>query len=330
MTDQKELPASQELKDLRVLRGIDVESTRGILEQCAVRRFKRDEILIHANEPNHFLYVLLAGRLRIHLKLDLDPVTVLEAGEVVGELSLVDQELTSAYVVADDDCRLLVVDEKTMWSLVDASPVARNLLFVFARRLRKTDDVLSVSQQLQHDYLQYAVTDALTGLYNRRWLDSVLSRQMERYKKNNNPLSLLIIDIDGFKKFNDTYGHVTGDRVLYTVAQSLLEHLRPAEILVRYAGDEFIVLLPDTDASTSQKVGDRIREAVGNTPIKGMDKKVSAGPTISIGIAEMSPEDTAETFIDAADQALYSVKASGGNQVAVNARLTSGSREKKD
>ena len=98
--------------------------------------------------------MLLAGRLRVHLKLDLDPVTVLEAGEVVGELSLVDQELTSAYVVADDDCRLLVVDEKTMWSLVDASPVARNLLFVFARRLRKTDDVLSVSQQLQHDYLQ--------------------------------------------------------------------------------------------------------------------------------------------------------------------------------
>ena len=155
-------------------------SVRGLLEECPLRELKPEEILIQAGERNESLFLLLSGRLRIHLKLDDDPITILNAGDVVGELSLIDKQLTAAHVVADESCRLLVLDEETMWSLMDASPVARNLLFLLARRVRHGDALLVTSQQLQRQYEHYSTTDALTGLYNRRWLDRTLERQMER------------------------------------------------------------------------------------------------------------------------------------------------------
>ena len=93
-----------------LLRDVDFESIRGLLEDCPIQQVKRGEVLIHAEKPNQFLYFLVSGRLSIHLKLDLDAIAILEPGEVVGELSLIDRQLTSAYVVAEDDCSLLVLD----------------------------------------------------------------------------------------------------------------------------------------------------------------------------------------------------------------------------
>ncbi|MDA2926150.1 GGDEF domain-containing protein [Acidobacteria bacterium AH-259-G07] len=314
--DENDSLDKRDLENLPVLRGIELESVRGALEDCPVRRLKPEEVLIHAEQPNEFLYLLLSGRLRIHLKLALDPITVLEPGEVVGELSLIDRQLTSAYVVAEDECRVLVLDEETMWSLVDASPVARNLLFVLAGRLRHADSLISVSQQLQRRYQHYAITDALTGLYNRRWLDDTLARQMERSKTGQRALSLLLMDIDGFKKYNDTHGHVPGDCVLYTVARTLREGMRPGEIITRYGGDEFIALLPDTDASTGQVVAERVRGVVAKAEVYSSEGNPLPSVTISVGVAEMIAGDTPETFIAAADAALYDAKEEGGNRVS--------------
>ncbi len=93
---------------------MNLESIQGLLDDCEVRHLKAEEILIHAAQANHFLYVTLSGRVRIHLKLNLEPVVIMEAGEVVGELSMIDGQMTSAYVVAHEDCRVLKLDEKTM------------------------------------------------------------------------------------------------------------------------------------------------------------------------------------------------------------------------
>jgi CRP-like cAMP-binding protein len=180
MVDQKASWDSSELENLFFLRGVDFGSVRGLLEECPLRVLKPEEIFLQAGERNESLYLLLSGRLRIHLQLDADPITILNPGDVVGELSLIDKQLTAAHVVADESCRLLVLDEETMWSLMDASPVARNLLFLLARRVRHGDDLLITSQQLQRQYEHYSTTDALTGLYNRRWLNRTLERQVER------------------------------------------------------------------------------------------------------------------------------------------------------
>ena len=196
-------------------------------------------------------------RLGVHLELSVDPVTVLGPGEVIGELSLIDGQPTSAYVVADDECRVLALNEKTLWSLVEASHiVARNMLFVLSRRLRHGDSIILTSQQLQREYAHYAVIDALTGLYNRRWLDTMLVRQMERSKKGALPLSMLLMDVDYFRQYNRAHGDLTGDRALHTLASTLRESMRPGEMLARYGEDEFIALLPELDAATAQNLGE--------------------------------------------------------------------------
>ena len=117
MVDQTESVDLGELENMLLLKGAELESIQGLLETCSVQCLKKGEVLIHAGQPNHILYLLLSGRLRIHLELELNPIVVLEPGEIVGELSLIDGQLTSANVVADKDCRLLVLGEKALWSL---------------------------------------------------------------------------------------------------------------------------------------------------------------------------------------------------------------------
>ena len=202
-----------------------------------------------------------------------------------------------------------------MWSLMDASPVARNLLFLLARRVRHGDDLLITSQQLQRQYEHYSTTDALTGLYNRRWLNRTLERQVERSQRDQSDLALLVIDVDSFKGYNDGQGHVAGDHALYTVAQTVRESLRPGEIIARFGGDEFVAVLPDTDISGGLAVGERLRKAIAEAEVRATDGSPLPGMTISVGVAQITPEDTAEKLIEAADRALYNAKRAGGNWV---------------
>ena len=147
MTQQINSVDKRELEDSLLLKGIEPETVMGLLEDCPVRELKKDTVLIDAGQPNHFLYLLLSGRLRIHVqKLTLDPITILDPGEIVGELSLIDGQETSASVVAHEDCRLLELDEKIMWTLVENShAVARNLLFILSRRLRHGNVLVGAS-----------------------------------------------------------------------------------------------------------------------------------------------------------------------------------------
>ncbi len=123
--------------------GVELNSARGLLEDCSIRDVRSGEALISAGQPNQSLYLVLSGRLRVHLDLDRNPVGQLKAGEVAGEVSLISGELTSAFVIADENSRVLVLDEETMWSLFDSSPLASNLLLLIAKRLYGADRVLS-------------------------------------------------------------------------------------------------------------------------------------------------------------------------------------------
>jgi len=152
--------ARSELENISLLRGVALESIQDLLQDCRVQELKKGSVLINAGQPNHFLYLLLSGRLRIHLKLEIDPLTVLEPGEVVGELSLIDGQPASAYVVADDDCRLLVLDEKTFWALTMSSPAtARNLLLVLSQRLRYGNSIIALSEKITEEELEAFESD---------------------------------------------------------------------------------------------------------------------------------------------------------------------------
>ncbi|MDA2934999.1 GGDEF domain-containing protein, partial [Acidobacteria bacterium AH-259-D05] len=304
MVDLKEALDRHELENLPFLKGAEFESIRGLLEGCPVKKLESGEVLISAGKHNETFYLLLSGQLRVHLKLSMDPIAILEPGEVVGEISVIDGQPTTAYVVADGDSRLLVMDENSLWSLVESSSrIARNLLYILAQRLRQGNALIATGRELQHKYEFYATTDAVTGLYNRRRLNTILARQMERSQIDRQALSVILIDIDSFKKYNDTYGHVAGDSVLYAVAGCIRKGMRPGEIIGRYREDEFMILLPDTDATTSEGLGERLCKAVSEAKMFTSDRDSLASVTISVGVAQMTAEDTPETFMAKADRA---------------------------
>ncbi len=164
--------------------------------------------------------------------------------------------------------------------------------------------------------LQYATLDALTNLNNRRQFEVRLKQEIATTKRQKNPLCAMMIDIDFFKKVNDTYGHASGDAVLRTVASIIKEHLRESDIPSRYGGEEFAVLLPYTHIEEAKIVGERLRKAVETTPIP-IDKK-NINVTISMGLAEFDVKESGEELFKRADNALYEAKEGGRNRVCVD------------
>ena len=168
--------------------------------------------------------------------------------------------------------------------------------------------------------LQYATIDALTNLNNRRQFEHRLKQEIASAKRQNKPLCAMMIDVDYFKKVNDTYGHASGDAVLRGVASIIKSALRESDIPSRYGGEEFAVLLPFTHIDEAKIVGERLRKAVEASPIpintEDSDIK-SISVTISMGLAEFNPEETGEELFERADKALYSAKEGGRNRVCI-------------
>lgn len=168
--------------------------------------------------------------------------------------------------------------------------------------------------------LQYATIDALTNLNNRRQFELRLGQEIATTKRQNNPLCAMMIDIDFFKKVNDTYGHASGDAVLRGVASIIKSALRESDIPSRYGGEEFAILLPYTHIQEAQIVGERLRKAVESSPIPINDENTdvkSINVTISMGLAEFNNQETGEELFDRADKALYDAKESGRNRVCL-------------
>ncbi len=168
-----------------------------------------------------------------------------------------------------------------------------------------------------------AMTDGLTGIANRKAFDKAISDQIEEATTNNTPLTLLMVDIDFFKKFNDTYGHQIGDQVLRLVARTLVDNVKGRDTAARYGGEEFAILLPDTPATAGVKVGDMLRKSVESKEVINKTSNESLGRiTLSIGVAEYKKDEGITAFIERADSALYVSKKNGRNRVTSAETLT--------
>jgi len=142
-TDQEESFELDELEDVLLFKEVELESVQGILKNCPLAKFRKDEVVLSAGESNHSIHLLLSGQLRVQLELSLQPIAKVEPGELVGEISVVDGEPTTAYVVAEEDCRVLVLDENTLKSLFETSSrIAHNLLYIVVQRLRRGDALI--------------------------------------------------------------------------------------------------------------------------------------------------------------------------------------------
>jgi two-component system, cell cycle response regulator len=184
------------------------------------------------------------------------------------------------------------------------------------RRKRYNDHLRSSVTQT----IEMAVTDGLTGLHNRRYLDSHLATLVERARQRGRPLSLMITDIDRFKIINDTHGHDAGDDVLREFAMRLRQNVRGIDLACRMGGEEFVVVMPDTDGAVAGKVAERIRAQIAQTAFAIGSEGREIPVTVSVGVAALRQgSDSAEELLKRADVALYEAKHGGRNRVVANA-----------
>jgi diguanylate cyclase len=161
-----------------------------------------------------------------------------------------------------------------------------------------------------------SLTDPLTGLANRKFFDAELGKAIAEAKERGEPLSLLMLDVDHFKVFNDKFGHLTGDQVLRLVAMSARQNVKASDIAARYGGEEFAIALPKAALRQAMTVADQIRQAVMTKElIKRSSGHRLGRVTISVGVALLRPSDTAQSLLERADGCLYGAKRYGRNRV---------------
>lgn len=307
-----------EISRLNLFKGVNLLSIEGILNTCPVLALEAGKILISAGQPSQVLYLLLAGRLRVHQdSLKSKPIGTIESGESIGELAVIDRRSCSVYVVADQDSRLLAVDEDRLLELINTShAVARNFLFSLMRDLRQKSSPEPEYKRLQKKYQRVSSVDELTGLHNHRWLDDMLTRQIIRSSTNKQALSLVMIGVDKLKKFNNEFGKMLGDQALYVVTQTLMKNARPTDMIARYEGNKFSIILPSTDINGARFFAARLREVVSETEIIVPNECVLPPVTISLGIVQLKAFVAAERLLADAVAALARAKEKGGNWVS--------------
>ena len=195
-------------------------------------------------------------------------------------------------------------------------PVRLEELMLRLRRVlnerQLTEERIRMMEKLQ----KLAITDGLTKLYNSRSFYSQLELEVDRFNRYRHPLSLLLLDIDNFKLYNDAYGHLEGDKILVRFSQIIKSCLRANDSAYRYGGEEFTVILPETGGERAKTVAQRIRKSLEAEKFKPQpDKDVKI--TISIGVTQYFPKEELSSFIQRADKAMYLSKQSGRNRVSV-------------
>ena len=316
-----------------------------LLASCRERGLRAGETLCREGERGDSMYVLLAGRLVVSIKGS--QVAVQVPGDCVGEMALIQSRERSATVRALEDALVLEIPEPAFRSHLVPNPGSlMALLRIFSDRVRHdlealaSDNVTLQSYAAEVERNNQALTevrreleeknrlleklsslDTLTGIANRRRFDAALRQEWRRSLREERPLSLLFCDIDYFKRFNDTYGHLAGDACLVRVAHSMEESLnRPADLAARYGGEEFVALLVDTDREGARLLAERIRARIESLRLEHRTSRVAPVLTVSLGVATSLPRPTqpASDLVGWADRALYRAKQGGRNRVELD------------
>lgn len=311
-------PNMSELKKLSLFADVAETTIEGVVDSFVVHRLKKREKLLSAGEPNHNLYQVLSGKLGVFLEPTLEEaVSFINPGEPVGELSIIDNSPTSAYVVAEEDSRLLVLEEAQVWSLVEESHAfARNMLKNLSQRLRQANQLIASKIMLEESFYEYGMLDILTGMHSRRWFDLMIERALRRCTMQGKPISLLLADIDNFSSYNEMHGRLSGDLALNKIALTIQEYLRATELAVRYEGDKLLVILPETDLQQTRTVAERLRNKVMYTDIPATGGRKLPSLTMSVGIAQATPDLSVSELMDVLMIALKRAKTMGKNYVS--------------
>jgi diguanylate cyclase (GGDEF)-like protein len=306
-----------QLTDLGLFKGANMMSISSILNQAPIVDLPAGETLHEAGQPVTSLHLLLSGKLDVYLQAadtETEPVDLLEPGSCIGELAMVAGKTSQQTLVAQEDCCLLVLDENTLMGLVNSShTVARNFLFHLMQSLR-VDQAITGSgddtTDLKDKFKVNSNVDELTGLHNWHWMESMLDRQVMRSATDQVPLSLMLFDIDQFMTFYADFGEDIANQALYTIAQLLVDNVRPTDLYARYEDDKFLVVLPDTDLEGAKVLAARIQNVIKETQISIPGECLLPPLTVSCGLVQMKAFVAADKLLEDVVEAMKRAKES--------------------
>lgn len=298
--------------DCPLFQKIDEGSLQSIFALFTSHPLQQGSLLLTPQLANDYLYLIIEGQLSVHLvSTDTPPISFINIGDYTGEVSFIDHLHPSAFVVASQPSVVMRLHRRYLPQIYAISPmIQENLLTVLCNRIRSGNNSLTYSQHNAH-------IDSLTKLPNRRWLDYAFQRERKKSIENQQPLCMIMLDVDHFKDYNDQHGHLAGDAVLQCISQQLFEQLRPHDSIARFGGEEFVVLLPNLTLLAATQVAERLRVCLASLDSIPSAQSELPGVTISLGVAQLMPTDELTGLLHKADLALYQAKQQGRNRVCV-------------
>jgi len=300
-----------------LFRGVPSETLISKLSQTKLQSLKAGDVLLIPGQANNKIYMILSGRLNIQSNASrIEPIAILGEGDCVGEMSVLGGAPVSAYAISATDCRLLSIDQAAIWDLInDSHEAAHNMLNILSERLRLSNQIIAESTERRQGFAGNSIIDEMTGLYNQNWMQQKLNRLLNRGQTDKKTSCLLILEIDRFQEFCDKYGQLGGDQAMRDIAHIMLSGLRPDDHAGRHFGKRFVAYLQNTSLEDACFVAERLRKVVNESPIVLPNGDALPPNTISLGLAQVYPDDTLVRLITRSDKALMMAKENGGNCV---------------
>ncbi len=303
------------LSRLGLFGAVDLEQCSELLVKCSSKSLSPGQTLLYKDQVNHSMFVIVDGHLGMHLQEDASAIVILNPGDTVGEMSVIGGQPTSAFVIAQSNCKVLEIPEKLLWEFVSSDlNFAKNLMKLFVKRMLDLNRLL---YQRLHDEASSKIKaekDSATGLYNKEWMKETLPYEMTRCAMRSRALSIMILKIDRYDNFIHSYGSYTADKIFQAVANAIQIQLRGMDMAVKHEDGCIALLLIGTDEIQAENVAKRIHKAVNHLVLG--DQKLNEKFTLSVGVAEMADEDYADLLIARTQAALDRATKEGGNQTS--------------
>lgn len=302
------------LSEIDLFKGANMLSLSSILDQTPIFNLPKGEHLIESGQPVSAFYLLISGKLGIYPEgndLNAEPTILLESGCSIGERLLVSGKVSEETVSAEEDCSLMSLDEASLTNVVNGSHViALNFLSQLIRSI-KVDEALpdlDDGGEVKANTPGNSNLDEITGLHNWEWMENMLDRQVMRSATDQQPLSLMMFDIDQFMTFQGDFGEDAANLALHTIAQLLTDNVRPTDLYARYQEDKFLVVLPDTDMEGATTLAKRIQEVIQETQIAIPGECLLPPLTASCGLVQMTAFVSAGKLLEDVEAAMKRAK----------------------